>query len=91
MLIVPMVFCSLVVRRAPSIGDLRKLGGSGGEDRLFIFLADYRYSNYSRHHLRDYNSTPAGGYVLKEVGTYESEAMPKVADVILNMVPTNPN
>jgi proton glutamate symport protein len=87
MLIVPMVFCSLVVG-ASSIGDLRKLGRVGGKTIIYFLATTAIAITLAIIFAIIFN--PAGGYVLKEVGTYEAKAMPKVADVILNMVPTNP-
>jgi proton glutamate symport protein len=87
MLIVPMVFCSLVVG-ASSIGDLRKLGRVGGKTIVYFLATTAIAITLAIIFAIIFN--PAGGYVLKEVGMYEAKAMPKVADVILNMVPTNP-
>ena len=87
MLIVPMVFCSLVVG-ASSIGDLRKLGRVGGKTIIYFLATTAIAITLAIIFAIIFN--PAGGYVLKEVGTYEAKAMPKVADVILNMVPTKP-
>ncbi|NLB73115.1 MAG: dicarboxylate/amino acid:cation symporter [Firmicutes bacterium] len=87
MLIVPMVFCSLVVG-ASSIGDLRKLGRVGGKTIVYFLATTAIAITLAIIFAIIFN--PAGGYILKEVGTYEAKAMPKVADVILNMVPTNP-
>ncbi len=87
MLIVPMVFCSLVVG-ASSIGDLRKLGRVGGKTIIYFLATTAIAITLAIIFAIIFN--PAGGYILKEVGTYEAKAMPKVADVILNMVPTNP-
>ncbi len=87
MLIVPMVFCSLVVG-ASSIGDLRKLGRVGGKTIVYFLATTAIAITLAIVFAIIFN--PAGGYILKEVGTYEAKAMPKVADVILNMVPTNP-
>ena len=87
MLIVPMVFCSLVVG-ASSIGDLRKLGRVGGKTIIYFLATTAIAITLAIIFAIIFN--PAGGYVLTEVGTYEAKAMPKVAEVILNMVPTNP-
>ena len=87
MLIVPMVFCSLVVG-ASSIGDLRKLGRVGGKTILYFLATTAIAITLAIIFAIIFN--PAGGFILEEVGIYEARPMPKIADVILNMVPTNP-
>mgnify|MGYP000881324821 FL=1 len=87
MLIVPMVFCSLVVG-ASSIGDLRKLGRVGGKTIIYFLATTAIAITLAIIFAIIFN--PAGGFILGEVGAYEARPMPKIADVILNMVPTNP-
>ena len=67
---------------------LRKLGRVGGKTIIYFLATTAIAITLAIIFAIIFN--PAGGYVLKEVGTYEAKAMPKVADVILNMVPTNP-
>jgi Na+/H+-dicarboxylate symporter len=87
MLIVPMVFCSLVVG-ASSIGDLKKLGRVGGKTVLY-FLVTTAFA-ITLAILLSLIIDPSAGYVIGDVGTYEAKAMPSVATTFLNMVPTNP-
>ncbi|MBP7164681.1 MAG: cation:dicarboxylase symporter family transporter, partial [Firmicutes bacterium] len=87
MLIVPMVFCSLVVG-ASSIGDLKKLGRVGGKT-LVYFLATTAIA-ITLAILLSLVFDPSAGYVVGEVGTYTPKPMPGIADTFLNMVPTNP-
>jgi len=88
MLIVPMVFCSLVVG-ASSIGDLRKLGRVGAKT-IGYFLATTAIA-ITLAIIFSIIFNPAGGYVItSELGTYEPRPMPRITDVILEMVPTNP-
>jgi len=87
MLIVPMVFCSLVVG-ASSIGDLKKLGRVGGKT-LAYFLVTTAFA-ITLAILLSLVIDPSAGYVVGEVGTYTPKPMPSVVDTFLNMVPTNP-
>ena len=86
MLIVPLVFCSLVVG-ASSIGDLRKLGRVGGKTIVYFLVTTAIAIALAIIFAVILN--PAGGYIFKQVGIYEAKPMPKAADVILNLVPTN--
>jgi len=87
MLIVPMVFCSLVVG-ASSIGDLKKLGRVGGKT-LAYFLVTTAFA-ITLAILLSLVIDPSAGYVIGEVGTYTPKPMPSIVDTFLNMVPTNP-
>jgi len=74
MLIVPMVFCSLVVG-ASSIGDLRKLGRVGAKT-IGYFLATTAIA-ITLAIIFSIIFNPAGGYVItSELGTYEPRPMP---------------
>lgn len=86
MLIVPLVFCSLVVG-ASGIGDLRKLGRVGGKTIIYFLATTAIAITLAIIFAVIFN--PAGGYIFKQVGVYEAKPMPKAADVILNLVPTN--
>ena len=86
MLIVPLVFCSLVVG-ASGIGDLRKLGRVGGKTIVYFLATTAIAIALAIIFAVIFN--PAGGYIFKQAGIYEAKPMPKAADVILNLVPTN--
>ena len=86
MLIVPLVFCSLVVG-ASGIGDLRKLGRVGGKTIVYFLVTTAIAITLAIIFAVIFN--PAGGYIFKQAGIYEAKPMPKAADVILNLVPTN--
>ena len=86
MLIVPLVFCSLVVG-ASSIGDLKKLGRVGGKTIVYFLVTTAIAITLAIIFAVIFN--PAGGYIFKQVGVFEAKPMPKAADVILSLVPTN--
>lgn len=86
MLIVPLVFCSLVVG-ASSIGNLRKLGRVGGKTIVYFLATTAIAITLAIIFAVIFN--PAGGYIFKQAGIYEAKPMPKAADVILSLVPTN--
>jgi proton glutamate symport protein len=86
MLIVPLVFCSLVVG-ASGIGDLRKLGRVGGKTIIYFLATTAIAITLAIIFAVIFN--PAGGYIFRQAGIYEAKPMPKAADVILNLVPTN--
>ena len=76
MLIVPMVFCSLVVG-ASSIGDLRKLGRVGAKTIVY-FLATTAIA-ITLAIIFSIIFNPAGGYVItSELGIYEPRPMPRI-------------
>ncbi|HNY68213.1 MAG TPA: cation:dicarboxylase symporter family transporter, partial [Bacillota bacterium] len=85
MLIVPMVFCSLVVG-ASSIGDLKKLGRVGGKTLIYFLVTTAIAITLAI--LLSLVFDPSAGYVVGEVGTYTPKPMPSVVDTFLNMVPT---
>ncbi|HBK61683.1 MAG TPA: dicarboxylate/amino acid:cation symporter [Firmicutes bacterium] len=87
MLIVPMVFCSLVVG-ASSIGDLKKLGRVGGKTLAYFLVTTAIAITLAI--LLALVIDPSAGYVVGEVGTYTPKPMPNIVDTFLNMVPTNP-
>jgi Na+/H+-dicarboxylate symporter len=86
MLIVPLVFCSLVVG-ASSIGNLRKLGRVGAKTIVYFLATTAIAITLAIIFAVIFN--PAGGYIFKQAGIYEAKPMPKAADVILSLVPTN--
>ena len=73
----------MCIRDRSSIGDLRKLGRVGGKTIVYFLATTAIAITLAIIFAIIFN--PAGGYILKEVGTYEAKAMPKVADVILKM------
>jgi hypothetical protein len=86
MLIVPLVFCSLVVG-ASGIGDLRKLGRVGGKTIIYFLATTAIAITLAIIFAVIFN--PAGGYIFRQAGIYEAKPMPKAAGTFsLNRLPS---
>lgn len=87
MVIVPLVFCSLVVGTC-SMDDVRKLGRIGGKTMTY-YLFTTAFAVTIGLILANVTNV-GGGYSIPVDAKYEATAAPSVIDTLLNIIPSNP-
>lgn len=87
LVIVPLVFCSLVVGTC-SMDDVRKLGRIGGKTMAY-YLFTTAFAVTIGLILANITNV-GGGYVIPADATYEVAEAPNVVDTLLNIIPANP-
>lgn len=88
MVIVPLVFASLV-SGVVSLGDIRKLGRMGGKTMVF-YLVTTAFAIILGLVFASLFNVGAGFELPAEELVTEAKEIPKISDVLLNIVPTNP-
>ena len=87
MVIVPLVFCSIVVGTC-GLGDAKRVGKIGVKTVVY-FLATTAIAITIGLIIGNITHV-GGGFVLEEGMTYEAKAAPNVIDTLLNIIPSNP-